>query len=124
MTSSHLEPIRLRSGTECKVVRTAIPLLRDSYVVLYPAELGEPGDEERGELVGRAVSLGEQLAEDRLGDAGAFTVLLSGRSTRRSHGFHVHVVLVAGRWQKAWLHFVLAVKNVLQSLGVRRDHRR
>jgi hypothetical protein len=36
-------------------------------------------------------------------------------------GWHIHIVLLTGRWRKAWLYLVLAGKNLLQALGLRRD---
>lgn len=57
----------------------------------------------------------------RIGDRGALSVLYSGYSARREAGWHVHIVLLSGRWKKAWLYLVLAGKNLLQALSLRKD---
>ena len=61
------------------------------------------------------------LANELLGDCEAFTILYSGYSARREKGWHVHIVLLGNRWRKAWLYAVLAGKNLVQALGLRRD---
>ena len=67
------------------------------------------------------ISQAQALATDLLGDPEAFTVLYSGYSARREKGWHVHIVLLGNRWRKAWLYAVLAGKNLLQALGLRKD---
>ena len=48
-------------------------------------------------------------------------MLYRGYSSRREKGWHVHIVLLGSRWKKAWLYFVLAGKNLLQAVGVKKD---
>ena len=43
------------------------------------------------------------------------------QSLTRERGWHIHIVLLTGRWKKAWLYLVLAGKNALQAMGLRRD---
>ena len=57
----------------------------------------------------------------RTASRGDDSILYSGYSARREDGWHIHIVLLTGRWRKAWLYLVLAGKNVLQALGLRRD---
>ena len=64
-----------------------------------------------------------RLSLEKEGRPDAFTLIHSGRGNRRAGNWHVHIVLIAGRWRKAWLYFVLWGKNVLQGLGMRRDRR-
>jgi hypothetical protein len=33
----------------------------------------------------------------------------------------LHIVLLSGRWKKAWLYLMLSGKNLLQALGLRND---
>jgi hypothetical protein len=61
------------------------------------------------------------LAIARVGDPGAYSILYSGYSARRERGWHIHIVLLTGRWKKAWLYMVLSGKNVLQAVGLRQD---
>ena len=63
----------------------------------------------------------QDLAFEYIKDREAFTVLYSGYSSRREKGWHVHIVLLGNRWQKAWLYIVLSGKNLLQALGLRKD---
>ena len=67
------------------------------------------------------VSYAQKMALQYVGDKEAFSVLYSGYSARREKGWHVHIVLLGNRWRKAWLYFVLAMKNMLQAIGLRKD---
>jgi hypothetical protein len=63
----------------------------------------------------------QTLLSARVGVADAYSILYSGYSARRERGWHIHIVLLSGRWRKAWLYVVLAGKNALQALGLRKD---
>ena len=67
------------------------------------------------------MSRAQELAFERTGDRGAFSLLYGGYSARREAGWHVHIVLLGNRWKKAWLYVVLAGKNLLQAFGLRKD---
>jgi hypothetical protein len=93
-------------------------------VLTFPSEHGLPTLDEEAEMCGLALCEARRLGRELLGDEEAFALIHSGRANRRVAGWHVHIALVAGRWQKAWLYFVLWGKNVLQALGIRRDCRK
>ena len=63
----------------------------------------------------------QTLARELVGDPGAYSVLYRGYSARREQGWHVPIVLLTGRWKMAWRYLVLAGKNALQAMGLRRD---
>jgi len=67
------------------------------------------------------VRYAQKNAFEKLGDREAFSVLYSGYSARREKGWHIHIVLLGNRWRKAWLYSVLAMKNLLQAFGIRKD---
>lgn len=98
--------------------------LRHYFVLTFPSEQGAPTAAEEAEMLARALSEARRLADERLKSPEAFVLIHSGRGNRRTDGWHVHILLVTGRWQKAWLYFVLWGKNVLQAVGLRRDRRK
>ena len=72
-------------------------------------------------MLSAALEHARRLALDAVGDEEAYGVIYSGYSVRREKGWHVHIVLLGNRWRKAWLYLVLAGKNLLQALRLRRD---
>jgi hypothetical protein len=103
------------------LLRIRRDLIPDYYLLTFPRSAGEPAPAELAEMLSIGMSRAQDLAFQRIGDRGAFSVLYSGYSARREVGWHIHIVLLTGRWRKAWLYLVLAGKNLLQALGLRRD---
>jgi hypothetical protein len=96
-------------------------MIPDYYLLAFPKNEGEPCPADLSEMLAFGMARAQALANDRIGDPGAYSVLYSGNSARREQGWHVHIVILTGRWKKAWLYLVLAGKNALQALGLRRD---
>lgn len=117
------EDYHLVSGKSCKLVRVRNELIPNYYVLVYPRSQGEPHAEEVSEMITLGINKARQLASNRNNDPEAFTLLYSGYSARREKGWHIHIVLLGNRWHKAWLYVVLAGKNVLQALHLRKDDR-
>jgi len=115
------EDFRLTTGHTCRLLRIRRDLIPDYYLLIFPKASGEPNPAEVTEMLSLGISRAQQLALEKVGDRGAFSVLYSGYSGRREAGWHIHIVLLTGRWKKAWLYLVLAGKNMLQALGVRKD---
>jgi hypothetical protein len=115
------EAIGLATGRTCNLLRIRNDLIPDYYLLTFPKAAGEPAPAELAEMLTIGMTRAQQLAFDRIGDRGAFSVLYSGYSARREAGWHIHIVLLAGRWKKAWLYLVLAGKNLLQAVGLRKD---
>lgn len=113
--------IELESGNHCKLLRIKRDLIPNYYLLAFPKDNGEPTASEVTEMLTLGVLQAQKLADDLIGDKEAFSILYSGYSARREKGWHVHIVLLGNRWRKAWLYFVLAGKNVLQALGIRKD---
>jgi len=87
----------------------------------FPKNQGEPTSEEVQEMLQFGVSQAQKLSKEILGVENAFSILYSGYSARREKGWHVHIVLLGNRWKKSWLYMVLAFKNLMQALGLRKD---
>lgn len=115
------ETISLASGNDCTLLRIRNDFIPDYYLLTFPKSAGEPTPAELAEMLAIGMTRAQSLALKRIGDRGAFSVLYSGYSARREVGWHVHIILLNGRWKKAWLYFVLAGKNLLQALGLRKD---
>ena len=111
----------LASVRSCQLVRIRIDLIRNYFLLAFPAGQGQPTAAEVTEMLTLGIDHAQALAGRLLGDPQAFTVLYSGYSARREKGWHVHIVLLGNRWRKAWLYWVLAGKNLAQALGLRRD---
>jgi hypothetical protein len=115
------ERFLLSSGRSCTLYRIQRDLIPDYYLLTFPRVEGEPPPADLAEMLVRGMTRAQQLARERVGDSGAYSILYSGYSARREDGWHIHIVLLTGRWRKAWLYLVLAGKNALQALGLRRD---
>ena len=115
------ETISLSSGNNCQLLRIRNDLIPDYYLLTFPKSAGEPAPAELAEMLVIGMARAQILASNRIGDRGAFSILYSGYSARREAGWHIHIVLLSGRWKKAWLYLVLAGKNLLQALGLRKD---
>jgi hypothetical protein len=111
----------LSSGRCCMLCRIQRDLIPDYYLLTFPHSNGEPPPADLVEMLVLGMTHAQQLARERVGDSGAYSILYSGYSARREDGWHIHIVLLTGRWRKAWLYLVLAGKNALQALGLRHD---
>lgn len=111
----------LKSGAQCQLLSIKNDLIPNYYLLCFPKTLGEPSEVDVAEMLGLGVHYARQVALQKLGDREAFSVLYSGYSARREKGWHVHIVLLGNRWRKAWLYSVLAMKNLLQAFGMRKD---
>jgi len=115
------EPISLSTGKSCELVRIRDAWIPHYYLLAFPRSQGEPTAGEVSEMISVGVGRAKQLAREYVDDPEAYGLVYSGYSARREKGWHVHIVLLGNRWRKAWLYFVLAGKNLLQALGLRRD---
>lgn len=113
--------IELASGRNCKLFRIRRELIPNYYILAFPKSQGEPSKEEVSEMVTIGIEYAKSIARKHVGDPEAYTLLYSGYSARREKGWHIHIVLLGNRWKKAWLYLVLAGKNILQAIGIRKD---
>jgi len=116
-----IDSFPLKSGAHCKLLRIKNDLIPNYYLLCFPKTLGEPSHVDVTEMLNFGVEYAQKIAQEKLGDKDAFSVLYSGYSARREKGWHVHIVLLGNRWRKAWLYSVLALKNLLQAFGIRKD---
>lgn len=122
MAQNHVvDRFTLNSGAECKLLSIKNDIIPNYYLLCFPRKLGEPSDIDITEMLTQGVGYAQRIALEKLGDKEAFSVLYSGYSARREKGWHVHIVLLGNRWRKAWLYSVLAMKNLLQAFGLRKD---
>ena len=115
------EPHVLTSGRHCELLRIERDLIPNYYLLVFPLVQGQPSVEDVREMLTIGLVEAQRLAKEHTGDEQAFSILYSGYSARREKGWHVHIVLLGNRWRKAWLYLVLAGKNLLQALGLRKD---
>lgn len=120
-TTPKMETLLLASGRHCELSAIRNELIPNYYLLAFPKSQGQPSAEEVTEMLDFGIRQAQRLSQERLNDAEAFTILYSGYSARREKGWHVHVILLGNRWRKAWLYAVLAGKNLLQALGLRKD---
>jgi hypothetical protein len=115
------ESVRLSTGRTCTILRVRNEWIPKYYLLTSPKSEGEPTPAEIAEMLALGLDKARELASEFVGDPEAFGVLYSGYSVRREQGWHVHIVLLGSRWRKAWLYFVLAGKNLLQAMRLRKD---
>ena len=116
-----LENRLLASNKTCKLIRIRNGFIPNYYLLAFPKDQGEPVAEEVTEMLQFGMNYAKKLAFESTGDREAYTILYSGYSARREKGWHIHIVLLGNRWRKAWLYFVLAGKNLVQAVGLRKD---
>lgn len=115
------QEFNLTSGKSCRLTPIRNDVTPNYYLLAFPIDQGQPSSAEITEMLNLGIGYAQNLAGELLGDREAFTILYSGYSARREKGWHVHIVLLGNRWRKAWLYSVLAGKNLVQALGLRRD---
>ena len=121
LNESKGQKIKLATGKSCQLTQIRNDLIRNYYLLAFPKDQGQPSSIEVTEMLNLGIGYAQILAIELLGDSEAFSILYSGYSARREKGWHVHIVLLGNRWRKAWLYAVLAGKNLVQALGLRRD---
>lgn len=121
LVESVAQKFELASGKLCHLTPIRNDLIPNYYLLAFPKDQGQPSSAEVTEMLNFGISHAQELAGKLLGDTEAFTILYSGYSARREKGWHVHIVLLGNRWRKAWLYAVLAGKNLVQAMGLRRD---
>ena len=112
--------IPLLSGGTCRFCRARTVILPHYFVLTFPEE---PSKSQEEEMLRIALREGRAMAIQHAGKPDAYTIIHSGHSARRDTGWHVHIVVIRNRWEKAWLYLVLSCKNLLQALRLRRDAR-
>ncbi|MEO0400165.1 MAG: hypothetical protein AAF224_12180 [Pseudomonadota bacterium] len=116
-----VEIFQLPSGAECLLRQIKNDIIPGYYLLCFLDERAEPTGREVTEMLTLGIQYAQKMAREKLGDPQAFSILYSGYSARREKGWHVHIVLLGNRWRKAWLYLVLAGKNFLQAVGLRKD---
>jgi hypothetical protein len=105
----------LISGRMCAFERVPKALLANYFVFTFPFE---PSIEEVSELFTIGHRYGRERSHELTGNPDSFVLIHSGHAARRSRGWHLHVVVIRNRVEKAWLYFMLAGKNLLQVFGL------
>jgi hypothetical protein len=111
----------LATGKTCLLTPIRNDLIPNYCLLAFPIDQGQPTASEVTEMLNIGIRHAQKLSGALLNDREAFTILYSGYSARREKGWHVHIVLLGNRWRKAWLYAVLAGKNLLQAIGMRKD---
>jgi hypothetical protein len=111
----------LSSGHEIELKQVESILLRCYYVLRCNDAAADLSESEVAELLDLASREGRRLSLMHAGDPRRYTLIFSGPLSRRRRGCHVHILVTASRWGKAWLYAVLAGKNLLQAAGLKAD---
>jgi hypothetical protein len=113
----------LSSGRSLELKRVNSLVLRHYYVLACSDASAELTETEVAEMLDFASREGRSLSLKHAGDSRRYTLIFSGPLSSRRRGAHVHILVTTSRWGKAWLYAVLAVKNLLQAVGLRSDRR-
>ncbi|MEO0897778.1 MAG: hypothetical protein AAFY71_15335 [Bacteroidota bacterium] len=119
-----LKEKHLSSGQKVVLIEIKKHILPNYFLLSFPKTQGEPNPQETLEIFNLALQFAEELSRERIGKSHAYTLIYSGHSARRVKGWHMHIMLPGNRWRKAWLYVVLAGKNILQGLRLRKDDTR
>jgi hypothetical protein len=95
----------------CLLVSYRLPLLKHCFV-LCSERCHEMNAGDKAELMTFFLGEAERLALSCVGDSEAFMLIHSGRSARKRPSWHLHVIVVQHRWQKAWVYMILGAKNL------------
>src|SRR5262245_3076972 len=96
-THKIVERFVLSSGRSCTLYRIQRDMIPDYYLLTFPRSEGEPPPTDLAEMLVLGMTRAQQLARERVGDPGAYSILYSGYSARREDGWHIHIVLLTGR---------------------------
>jgi hypothetical protein len=118
MTAEAISQFTLRGGRTCQFTRVRSFFLRHYFVLTFS---GEPSTGEAEELFALALRWAGEQSTALVGAADSLTLIHNGLSARRVRGWHLHVVILRGRLEKAWLYLTLTGKNLLQALRLRKD---
>lgn len=113
----------LTSGRALELKRVNSIVLRHYYILACSDASAELTESEVAEMLDVASREGRSLSLKHAVDSRRYTLIFSGPLSSRRRGAHVHILVTASRWGKAWLYAVLAVKNLLQAVGLRSDGR-
>lgn len=116
-----LQEFVLKGGRKCHLHKISNDLIPDYFLLSFPKEYGEPSPSELPEIMSFGVRKARDLAKARTCDPEAYTMVYSGYSARREKGWHIHIFLLGNRWKKARLYIILALKNLAQAFGLRKD---
>ena len=116
-----VKQFQLETGDTCSLHQITNDVIPNYYLLSFPKQLGEPSSADLEQILQFGISEARKLAQTITSDPEAFTIVYSGYSARREKGWHVHIFLLGNRWRKAWLYFVLALKNLAQAFGLRKD---
>ncbi|MBQ0934398.1 hypothetical protein KAK11_03580 [Ideonella paludis] len=100
---------------KCLLVSYRLPGLPYCYVLCSEQALDGQTLVDRG-LWRFFMEEAQRLAYEDVGDPNAFMLIHSAPSAGARSNFHLHVFVLRHRWQKAWLYFVLAAKNLAQTI--------
>ena len=73
----------LSSGQRCTLYRIRLDMIPDYYLLSFPRDAGEPSPVGLAEMLVLDMTRAQSLAQDRVGDPGAYSILYSGYSARR-----------------------------------------
>jgi hypothetical protein len=114
---------RLSSGACCSLLRVSSVFLRSYYVLTFVSSHIEPTEDDLVAMLSIAMQEGRRLSFSNFGNSQRYTLIVSGPQSRRRRACHIHILVTASRWGKAWLYTILACKNALQAMRLRSDDR-
>ena len=99
----------------CVLAHYALPGLPHCYALCHePVEALSA--QRQSELLAFFIAEAERLSLAATGEREAYVLLHNGAGIARRANWHAHVFVVRQRWQKAWIHLIIGVKNVVRAL--------
>ena len=109
------------TGGSCDITPRTVPGLSSAFT-LHPGARagGRKGGRSERALTARATREARRLARAATGDPDAYVLMLNGASLRHRPEWHVHVFVVRSRWERAWLHLLLAARSAWRAVEASR----
>lgn len=100
----------------CVLAHYALPGLPHCYALCHEPVEALPA-ERQSQLLAFFIAEAERLSLAATGEREAYVLVHNGAGIAKRANWHAHVFVVRERWQKAWIHLIIGVKNVLRALA-------
>lgn len=92
------------------LVSYKVPFIKRSFILCSEWQLESP------KLMAFFLSEAKRLSLEYTGKTDCYICFFSSQRQRKKANVHIHLHIIENRFQKAWIYFILSVKNILWSI--------
>ena len=92
------------------LVSYKIPFIKHSFILCSEWQLENP------ELMAFFLSEAKRLSLEYAEKPDCYICFFSGQTQRKRANVHIHLHIIENRFQKAWIYFILGIKNILLAI--------